>query len=113
MNDERFFNNPLFNVLPEGTQHYMMALTVKYHESAECREKIALSPLQCYATFPLNDVGSYYDRLRMEVIYILEENIQQWKYGDWALGVPISNTVNDTFKILKDYEKYVIKEKMR
>lgn len=111
MNDERFFNNPLFNLLPNNTQHYMAALTIKYHESAEMREKTALAPMECYATLPLDGKGKHYDRVRMEALYALDKNIQQWQYGDWALGVPISNTVEDKFKVFKDYEKYVIKEK--
>ncbi len=89
-----------------------MALTIKYHESEECREKIALAPMQTYATFPLDGIGEEYEDLRSECIFSLDENIVQWKKGDWSVGVP--HTINDvnTYKILKKYEKFVIKEKI-
>jgi hypothetical protein len=111
LNDSRFFNNELFKILPKGMPQYDVALTIRYHEMEEAKENIALAPMECYATFPLDGVGEEFDRVRAESIFAMPGSITQWKYGDWAVGVP--PTVNDmnTYKILKDYEKKIIKGK--
>jgi hypothetical protein len=89
---------------------YEIALTIKYHEmQKEDQDKIALAPMQSYATFPLDGVGEEYNDLRFNTYFSMPENVVQWKIGDWAIGVP--HTVNDvnTYKILSKYKKFVMK----
>ena len=112
MNDERFFNSETFKVIPYGFPHYDVALTILWHENEEFREKIALAPMPCYATFAIDDVGNEYDELRQECLFSVSDYIQQWKKGDWALGMPHSVSDISTYRIFKKYEKLIIKEKV-
>lgn len=111
MEDTRFKDAGLMNVISNSMPHYDLALTIKYHESEEAKEKIALSPLNCYATFPINDVGSEYDDVRFNSLFSMPEFIQPWENKDWSVGVPHPVSDANTYKIFKKYEKYVIKEK--
>lgn len=111
MNDSRFFNNETFSVIPYGFPHYDVALTILYHENEEYREKIALAPMPCYATFPIDDIGEEYDSLRKESLFSLPEYTIKWNKGDWALGIPHGVSDINTYKIFKEYKKFVIKDR--
>lgn len=111
LNDKRFFDKRFMNAISNDLPHYDVALTIKYNESEEAQEKIALSPLQCYTSFPIDKIGKEYDEVRFNTLFSLPEYINTWKEKDWSIGIPHPVSDEDTYKILKYHEKYVIKEK--
>ena len=72
-----------------------------------------MAPIPCYATFPVNKIGKHYDKLREEVRILDNQEVLEWEYGDWAVGVPPTVDDQTTYKILKDFENKIVKGKLK